>query len=189
MKRLNKENINTPEFFNKKFNGTFGLHDIERQRLLAKYYTDGVYVDVGCMDNPLPALLAETHKDIWALDFAEEIIEFLAPRFPKVHYKTILNEFMLPFNDETVNYVVAGEFIEHLEDPRIFIREAYRILKKGGWLAISTPFEEGVSQGNIGGAQHVWSFDRNDISDFLDKPETFLLKENSGVSILAWKQK
>lgn len=189
MKRLNKENINTPEFFNKKFNGTFGLHDMERQRLLAKYYKGGVYADVGCMDSPMPALLAETHKNIYALDFADEIIRFLKPRFPKVKYQVILNEYTLPFENDSVDYLVAGEFIEHLENPNRFLQEAYRVVKKGGWIALSTPFEEGVSQGSIGGKQHLWSFDKEDIEDLLWHPEILILKEQGGASILAWKQK
>lgn len=189
MKRINSENINTPEFFNKKFNGTFGLHDMERQKLLTKYFKKGVYVDVGCMDSPMPALLAETHKNIYALDFADEIISFLAPRFPKVHYQHIKSGYRLPFKDEVVDYLVAGEFIEHLEDPEKFFQEAYRVVKKGGWIVISTPFEETISQGRIGGAQHIWAFDEADINKMMDKPEILILKEQGGNSILAWKQK
>lgn len=190
MKRLNKHNINSPELFNDHFKGTFGLHDMERQRLLAKYFKGGVYVDVGCMDSPMPALLAETHDQIYALDFADKIIEFLAPRFPKVHYQVIKNELSLPFEDNSVDYLVAGEFIEHLESPAKFIEEAKRVVKEGGWIAISTPFEETISQNCIGGREHVWAFFRKDIESLLDNPEIELIKEADGRinTILAWKQ-
>lgn len=189
MKRLNNGNINTPEFFNNKFTGELAYCDMERQELLAKYFKGGVYVDVGCMDSPMPSILAEKYDNIYALDFADKIIDILSKKFPKVHYKVIPNEYTLPFQDESVDYVVAGEFIEHLEDPKRFISEAMRVLKKGGWLAISTPFEEGVSQGLIGGKQHLWSYNKQDIDELFDNPETLLLKESGGTSILAWKQK
>ena len=189
MKRINEENINTPEFFNKKFNGTFGLHDMERLYLLAKYYKGGVYVDIGCMDSIMPALLAETNSDIYALDFANEIIDYLAPRFPKVKYKTISSCYQLPFDEASVDYVVAGEFIEHLETPQAFIREVEKILKPGGWFAISTPFEELKSQGSIGGKQHLWSFDLEDIKVLMGDPEIDYISNEGGKSILAWKRK
>lgn len=190
MLRLNKHNINTPEFFNKKFNGTFGLHDMERLNQLIKYYKGGVYADVGCMDSPIPALLAE-HKEneVYAFDFAGGIIDFLAPRFPKVKYRRIGDACELPFQNESVDYLVAGEMIEHLEDPKKFVQEAKRVVKKGGWIAISTPFEETISQGKIGGEQHVWAFTMEDIKDMFGECETELLKEQGGTSILIWHQK
>ena len=123
MKRINEGNINTPEFFNKKFNGSCGVSDMERLYALIKYYKGGVYVDVGCMDSIIPALLAETNKDVYGLDFADGIIKFLAPRFPKVKYKAIESCYKLPFKDNEVDYLVAGEMIEHLEDPQAFADE------------------------------------------------------------------
>lgn len=189
MKRLNKENINTPEFFSSKFNGSFGLHDMERLRLLARDFREGIYVDVGCMDSIMPALLAETHKDIYALDFAHGIIEFLQPRFPLVNYQRIDSCYELPFDNDSVSYIVAGELIEHLDYPEKFIAEAIRILKPGGTLAVSTPFEEGVSQGFIGGRQHVWSFNQGDIDKLFGEHNQQLLQESGGVSILIWKRK
>lgn len=189
MKRLNKGNINTPEFFNKKFTGELAYCDIERQELLAKYYTGGVYVDVGCMDSPMPSILAEKHDSIFALDFADDIIRQLSEKCPKVHYKTIPNEYTLPFKDGEVDYLVAGEFIEHLDDPSLFFKEANRVVKDGGWIAISTPWEEGISQGLIGGAQHLWSYTKEDLNNFMNNPEIQLLKEGGGISMIAWQKK
>jgi len=189
MKRINKENINTPDFFNKKFNKSFGLEDMKRLYLLAKYYNGGIYVDVGCMDSIMPALLAETNSNIYALDFAEEIIDYLSIRFPKVKYKTIKTCYELPFENESVDYIVAGELIEHLEEPARFIKEAMRVLKKGGYLAISTPFEELVSQLSVGGKQHLWSFNLEDIKTLLNEPEIDYYKDTNSKSILAWKKK
>lgn len=188
MKRLNKENINTPEFFNKKFNGELAYCDMERQELLAKYFNGGVYVDVGCMDSPMPSILAEKYDNIYALDFADDIIKILSSKYPKVNYRTIPNEYTLPFKDGEVDYLVAGEFIEHLENPQLFFDEAKRVVKKGGWIAISTPWEEGVSQGLIGGKQHIWSYTKDDMDNFLTKPEIQLLKETGGISMIVWKQ-
>jgi 2-polyprenyl-3-methyl-5-hydroxy-6-metoxy-1,4-benzoquinol methylase len=45
----------------------------------------------------------------------------------------------LPLEDASVETTVAIEVIEHLENPRAFVRELVRVTKPGGWLAISTP--------------------------------------------------
>jgi 2-polyprenyl-3-methyl-5-hydroxy-6-metoxy-1,4-benzoquinol methylase len=45
----------------------------------------------------------------------------------------------IPLPDDSADIVVAIETIEHLENPRAFCREMVRVLKPGGWIAISTP--------------------------------------------------
>ncbi|MCX8118181.1 MAG: class I SAM-dependent methyltransferase [Desulfobacterota bacterium] len=45
----------------------------------------------------------------------------------------------LPFPDESFEFVLCSNGIEHLEDPFQFIRECYRVLKTKGKLLITTP--------------------------------------------------
>ena len=45
----------------------------------------------------------------------------------------------LPLKKGSIDIIIAGELIEHLYNPFKFIREAHRILKKGGFLVLSTP--------------------------------------------------
>ena len=192
MRRINQQH-NSPEVFNKKFNGTFGVSDMARHRALAKYFNgsvDDTYVDVGCHDSIMPALLAERYprSDIWAIDYANEVIEFLAPLFPSVHY-IVGDAYSLPFKDNSVDYVVAGETIEHLEDPKKFIDEALRILKPGGYLAISTPWEELTKQPSIGGNLHSWTYSIDDIKELLGTEEVETIKEIRTTSIIAWRKK
>ena len=47
--------------------------------------------------------------------------------------------FDLPISDETFDYILCSNGIEHLENPVNFIRECFRILKEKGKLLISTP--------------------------------------------------
>lgn len=44
-----------------------------------------------------------------------------------------------PIDNHACNFAVSLEVIEHLENPRHFFRELYRILKQGGYAFISTP--------------------------------------------------
>lgn len=45
----------------------------------------------------------------------------------------------MPFKANTFNSIMAGELIEHVHQPQNFVRESFRILKKGGVLLITTP--------------------------------------------------
>lgn len=45
----------------------------------------------------------------------------------------------LPFADESFDYVVSFQVIEHIRRDREFVREVRRVLKKGGKFIVSTP--------------------------------------------------
>jgi SAM-dependent methyltransferase len=50
----------------------------------------------------------------------------------------------LPFPDGFADVVASVETIEHLENPRAFLREAVRVLRPGGLLLVTTPNQESV---------------------------------------------
>ena len=45
----------------------------------------------------------------------------------------------LPFRDACLDGVVASHVIEHLESPSLFLKECWRVLKRGGYLDLSLP--------------------------------------------------
>ena len=54
----------------------------------------------------------------------------------------------MPFHDEVADYLFSSHFLEHLtqEDGRNLIKEAYRVLKRGGMIRICVPdFEYSLS--------------------------------------------
>ncbi len=54
-------------------------------------------------------------------------------------YHHDLNVYPYPLEENSVDKVFAKHIIEHLEDPRAFLREIYRILKPGGTAFVETP--------------------------------------------------
>ena len=45
----------------------------------------------------------------------------------------------IPFADESFDYVVSFQVIEHIKRDKEFVREVHRVLKKGGKFIVSTP--------------------------------------------------
>ena len=172
MKRLSKNNINTPgeseRIFKERWKEELHYIDWERFVQLARFYEGGKYLDVGCFNSPMPAELARDFPDteIWAIDHADYVIKTLAERHPEVKYMSVDITKKFPFQDEYFDYVVAGEVIEHMEKPVELIGELARITKPGGWIAISTPKEEGMGGQNVS-KEHLWGFNADDIKDML----------------------
>lgn len=46
----------------------------------------------------------------------------------------------LPYKDNTFDYHLSFEVLEHIEDPYRFFDEASRVLKKGGYIVLTVPF-------------------------------------------------
>lgn len=48
----------------------------------------------------------------------------------------------VPLPDGSADVVVAVETIEHLENPRAFVRELVRLARPGGWVVVTTPNQQ-----------------------------------------------
>ena len=84
------------------------------------------------------------HDPGFLIEMESYNIEMLLPVDidPPAHYKKELEEkhqFIINSANETVDFIVFTEVIEHLVYPLHFLAEAYRILKPGGRIFITTP--------------------------------------------------
>lgn len=178
MKRLEKNNYNTKEYYNGVFIDNFkreGLDYSDKWRVdaLLEGYSGGKLLDIGCGICPLVNEAKEKYNDeVWGIDFADKFIEVLKTYFPAINYA--VSDFKeLLFKDNYFDYVVLAEVIEHSEDPEKLITEAYRVLKSGGVLSISVPL--GETEKNHQYQQHIWSFTKEDINNLV--PNIFYQKE------------
>lgn len=106
------------------------IHNL-KLKLQSEYCADGSVLDVGFSANPNPFLVNAIGVDI-----------FLPKKIPTNYSKVFqcnLNYQDLPFTEESFDNVIAGDIIEHLENPSHFLREVNRVLKDGGKFIISTP--------------------------------------------------
>ncbi|MDZ4662845.1 MAG: bifunctional 2-polyprenyl-6-hydroxyphenol methylase/3-demethylubiquinol 3-O-methyltransferase UbiG [Pseudomonadota bacterium] len=90
-------------------------------------------LDVGCGAGFMANQLAQDGFDVVALDASNESLN-VARRFDstkKVKY-ILGNAYTLPFDDQKFDSVVCLDFLEHVEDPALVIKEISRVLKPGG---------------------------------------------------------
>lgn len=100
----------------------------------------GTLVDVGCGDGGLLPFVRDMFSDYIGVD--------------AVHYdgfptsgtfkRTNLDENHVPLSDGVADVVAAVETMEHLENPRAFMRELVRLAKPGGWVIVTTPNQQSL---------------------------------------------
>ncbi len=89
-------------------------------------------LDVGSADAPNIFL---KNKEVIGLDI-KPITG--APNYTKI-LRGDANKLDSVFSNGSFDAVVAGEIFEHLENPNLFLKGVYKILKTGGILVLSTP--------------------------------------------------
>lgn len=169
MERIAKENINTGSEYDRIFSEREGKQvdsqDLKRWKRLIKYYKGGLIMDIGCLDSKIVNLIAnpENYKGI---DIAKDCIRSMQEKNPKAFFR-VADLYNIPWEKEVFDYVVLGEVLEHLEEPEKAIKEAMRILKVGGTLAVSVPLQEAREFGAVDKDRHLWSFEIEDIINML----------------------
>lgn len=98
------------------------------------------YADLGCGLGTLTIRVANMIKprEVYGIDIDETSLKEAS----KLGIKTVkcdLNEDRIPLPDNFIDLVTMFETIEHLWNKDHALAEAYRILKPGGYLVLSTP--------------------------------------------------
>jgi 2-polyprenyl-6-hydroxyphenyl methylase/3-demethylubiquinone-9 3-methyltransferase len=104
------------------------------QEVIAKHFSHPCHVlDVGCGGGYLTNHLAKKGHFVSGVDLSEQSLE-VARKYDSsgsVEYKRA-SAYELPFSDNTFDVVCAMDLLEHVEKPAQVVKEAARVLKKGG---------------------------------------------------------
>jgi SAM-dependent methyltransferase len=117
-----------------------GLDDIGFDQLdFSK--TGKTVLDIGCATGELLYYMKERGWKTSGVEICSEAAEF-GNRERKV------NIFSEPlekncFSDNSFSFIHASHLIEHLNEPDLFLKEVYRLLKPGGFFAVVTPNIDG----------------------------------------------
>ena len=110
--------------------------------LIKKIKNDSKILELGCgQSKGLRYLVSHNYikqENAYGIDQSDVAIEFLKKKLPKANLEQG-DIFSLKFNDDTFDYVLMMEVIEHLEDPLKVLKEVERVLKPNGELIISFP--------------------------------------------------
>ncbi len=117
--------------------GTSGdpIYEAVRKVLALRYSAGGTIIDVGCGAGRLWSYLEDRFDryvgvDVVRYEGLPEGVEF---------HQIDLDSGRAPLPDGLADVVVAVETIEHLENPRAFVRELIRLARAGGSILITTP--------------------------------------------------
>lgn len=103
-------------------------------RLLEARGAGGTLLDAGCGTGDLWRVVSARFAACTGVD---------AVRYPglpdEVRFVPADLDGALPLDDASVDAAAAIEVIEHLENPRAFLRELVRVTKPGGWVVVTTP--------------------------------------------------
>lgn len=111
-----------------------GIYEVVMSLLPKEERSKITILDAGAGEGALSQELLKMGFAVFACDLKPE--QFKVKEI--VCQKADLNQ-KISFENEFFEVVVSLETIEHLENPWQFIKEAYRVLKPGGKLILSTP--------------------------------------------------
>ena len=102
---------------------------------LAESFPVGVLADVGCGEGQLYSFIGSQCESYLGIDVVR--YQGLPNNIEFVPLDLDTGNVSLP--DNVADVVCAVEVIEHLENPRAFVRELVRLAKPGGFVIVTTP--------------------------------------------------
>jgi glycosyltransferase involved in cell wall biosynthesis/2-polyprenyl-3-methyl-5-hydroxy-6-metoxy-1,4-benzoquinol methylase len=113
------------------------IHSVVAAVLRAKHAHHDTIVDLGCGRGDCARNLQGMYERYIGCD----VVRYDdLPRSPSIEFREVdLNRAPFPLAAASAEVVVAIETIEHVENPRALVREMARIVRPGGFIAVTTP--------------------------------------------------
>ena len=135
------------DYFEEMENGA-SIHEMRRlhETILSEVPPEASAVlDVGCGKAWVAQRLCPTGISVCSMDISTVNPQRALERYPyDNHYGVVADAYNLPFRDGAFDCIIASEIIEHVPDPGAFIGSLLRVLRPGGSLIITTPYNEKI---------------------------------------------
>jgi len=98
---------------------------------------DQLVLDAGCGYGPFSRAIADQRARVISCDIAEKLVKRTLTGTGSSG--VVCDAGQSSFRNDTFDWVISSEMIEHTESPDHTLRELARVLKPGGCLALTTP--------------------------------------------------
>lgn len=106
----------------------------------------GNILDVGCGSGWVAGYFCPKGHEVFSMDISTVNPIRVKKAYPyDNHYGIVADVFALPFAANSFDCIIAAEIIEHVPDPAEFLHSLLRVLKPGGVLIVTTPYNETIT--------------------------------------------
>lgn len=111
------------------------IYDLgDKFREACKKYYKGVMYDLGCGEKPYKEFFLQHVERYIGIDWGNSLHD------SKADILADLNE-PLPLDNECADTTIAFSVLEHLHEPQTMLDEAFRVLKPGGAMVLTVPWQ------------------------------------------------
>jgi 2-polyprenyl-3-methyl-5-hydroxy-6-metoxy-1,4-benzoquinol methylase/uncharacterized protein YbaR (Trm112 family) len=104
-----------------------------------------IILDVGCGGGWVSNTFLKEGKKVISLDISDNNpIKAIKESEHINHAGLIADVYNLPFNENSIDCIIASEVLEHVSDPKRFIENLIKVLKPNGVIVLTTPYNEKI---------------------------------------------
>lgn len=102
-----------------------------------------IILDMGCGNAWVASACLPLGKKVISVDIGLTNPGKALEKYPHDnHFGLVANGLFLPIQPNSVDVVIAAEILEHVVDPTLFLQNLYRVVKPGGKIIVTTPYNE-----------------------------------------------
>jgi len=126
----------------KVYRKNYPIRDLRKKILInfLKTLPKGKFLDVGFYPGDVCFKAKTLGFDVYGVDVVKENIKKARKNYKGIHFIYADAEKKLPFKNNFFDVIWAGDLIEHVRDTITLFKEFNRVLKKDGYLILSTPY-------------------------------------------------